>query len=74
MNQMSIMGKEGDVKVEWDPDVKDEVDIAKKAFDDNIKKGFKAFRQYDDGKKGEQLDKFDPTAEKILFVAPIKGG
>lgn len=73
-HQMSVIGKEGDTKLEWDPDNSKEVEAAKKSFEENKKKGFKAFRMYDDGKKGEQLDKFDPYAEKILFVPPIVGG
>jgi len=41
---------------------------------ENVKEGFKAFRVYDDGKKGERLDEFDPYAEKVLFVPLLKGG
>jgi len=74
MGTLSIMGEQGDVKVEWNPDNKKEVEVARKAFDENTKRGFKAFRMYDDGKKGEQLDKFDKYAEKILFIVPVMGG
>lgn len=73
-NQMSILGKEGDVKVEWDPDNKEEVEVAEKAFKENTKKGFKAFRQYDDGKPGKEMEKFDKYAEKVIFVPPVMGG
>lgn len=73
-NQMSILNELGDVKIEWDPDNAKEVEVAEKAFKENTKKGFKAFRMYDDGKKGEPIDKFDPYAEKILFVPPMAGG
>jgi hypothetical protein len=64
----------GDIKVEWNPDQKDEVDAAKKQFKELQGKGFKAFRIYDGGKKGEELDSFDKYAERILFVPPIVGG
>jgi hypothetical protein len=68
------MGKEGDIKVEWNPDNKKEVGAARKAFEENIKKYFKAFRMYDDDKKGEPLEKFDMYAERILFVPLLVGG
>lgn len=74
MGTLNIMGKEGDVKLEWDPDNEQEVEVAERAFKENIKKDFKAFRMYGNGKKGESLTKFDKTAEKILFVPPIVGG
>jgi hypothetical protein len=74
MGKLQIMGKEGDVKVEWNPDNKTEVEIAEKQFNDLKKKGFSAFRMYDGGKKGRALDSFDKFAEKILFVPPMAGG
>jgi hypothetical protein len=74
MGQLEIMGKEGDVKVEWNPDKKEEVEVAEKQFNDLTKKGFKAFRMYDGGKRGDELKKFDKWAEKILFVTLITGG
>ena len=74
MGTMAIMGVEGDVKVEWNPDNKQEVASAEKIFDENIKKGFKAFRMYDGGKRGDPLTTFDKYAEKVLFVVPVRGG
>jgi hypothetical protein len=74
MGTMAIMGKEGDVKIEWDPDNAIEVKIAKEAFEKNISKGFKAFRMYDGGKKGEQVKEFDKWAERLLFIVPLAGG
>jgi len=74
MGTMAIMGKEGDVKVTWDPDNTKEVEAAKKTFSENIAKGFKAFRMYDGEKKGTELKEFDKYAEKVLFVVPLAGG
>jgi hypothetical protein len=74
MGIMEIMGKEGDVKLEWDPDKSTEVEVAKKTFKENLAKGFKAFRMYDGGKKGEQISEFDKFAERLLFVVPLAGG
>lgn len=74
MGAMSIIGKEGDVKIEWNPDNDAEVKLAEKTFKENTKKGFLAFRMYGDGKKGEQLHEFDKYAEKILLIPPVQGG
>ena len=74
MGIMAIMGKEGDIKVEWDADKDKEVKAAEKQFDKLVSDGFIPFRQYDGGKKGEKLNKFDKFAEKILFLTPVMGG
>lgn len=74
MGELRVMGESGDVKVEWNPDVEVEVEMAEKAFKENTKKGYKAFRIDVRAKKGEELDKFDKWAERILFVPPMAGG
>lgn len=74
MGTLNIVGKEGDVKIEWNPDNKDEVKQAERSFDELVKKGYKAFEVCEEGNKGEQLDKFDKEAERILLVPPLKGG
>lgn len=74
MGQLRILGQEGDVKVEWNPDVEEEVKMAKKVFDENKKKGYRAFLLYDEGKRGEELKEFDKFAEKVVFITPMVGG
>jgi len=74
MGRMNIMGDKGDIRVEWDPDVEEEVKAAEKQFNELTKKKWMAFRMYDDGKKGERLEEFDKTAERILLVPPMVGG
>lgn len=74
MGQLRILGQEDDVKAEWNPDVEEEVKTAKKVFDENKKKGYKAFRPYDGGGECEELEDFDKFAEKIVFIPLIAGG
>ena len=74
MGRMSTMGRQGDVKVEWNPGVPAEVKVAEAAFKENRKQGFKAFRIYGDGRLRGELEKFDKYAERILFVPPMVGG
>ena len=53
----------GDTKLEWDKDVKDEVNAARKTFDDLKAKGYQAY-EMDRTKKGDKIDKFDPDIER----------
>lgn len=71
---MSIMGKEGDLKVTWNSDQPDEVEAARAQFDKLIGKGYLAFKTDKKGDKGEQMRTFDPTAERVILVKQLKGG
>lgn len=73
-NQMSILNSRGDTKIEWNPDSETEWKQAEKQFKDYRNKHFRAFRVYDDGKKGEELTVFDRFAAKVILVPPIGGG
>ena len=73
-NEMSIMGKEGDTKVIWNPENEDEVEAAEAQFDALIAKGFSAFSVGKRGKKDERIEEFDPEAGKIILVPQIRGG
>lgn len=74
MNEMAILGKEGDTKVIWDPQNKDEIEAAKTQFDLLINKSFLAFKVLKSGEQGSQIRKFDPKAGKIIMVPPVVGG
>ncbi len=71
---MSIMGREGDVKQIWNKSNSDEVDHARKTFDDLKGKGFRAYRVTGDGGKGEPMSEFDPNAEKMILCPPMQAG
>lgn len=73
-NQMSVMNKTGDVKVEWDPAITGEVDIAREVFNAHKKKGHAMFRMTKSGGRGERIEEFDRYAEKIVVVPPVQGG
>jgi len=53
--------KEGDVKLQWDPDDEDE-------------KGYAFFKMNFGGKKGEKIKAFDPQIESILGIPQTVGG
>jgi len=73
-NEMSVLDpREGDLKVIWDPDNKEEVEMARETFNKMKKKGFAAYQVDDDGGKTEFLTKFDPSVEKMI-LSPIPSG
>lgn len=66
--------KVGDIKLIWDSENEDEVELAKEQFKKARKKGFTAFEVEKKGKKGERIDEFDPEAERIIMIPPVAGG
>jgi hypothetical protein len=74
--EMSVMDREkGDLKVIWDKDNRDEVAAAKAQFEDLTKKGFVAYEvKGKEGRKGNQIRQFDPSAERIILAPALRGG
>lgn len=72
--EMRIMGKDGDLKVIWDSDKPDEVESARKQFNEMTGKNYIAFSVKKDGEKNEKIHKFDPNLEKMILVPMLKGG
>ncbi len=72
---IEAMGPEGDTKNIWDPDNPDEVEAAKATYDRLVAKGYRAFAVTGkDGEKGDQIDKFDPSAGRMILCPPLQGG
>jgi len=75
MGEMSILNKEGDTKVIWDPENDDECDAAEEQFKSLKRKGFTAFEVGMRGKKTSRVvDKFDPDLGKLIMVPKLEGG
>ena len=72
--EMSILGREGDTKIIWSSENAEEVEHARKTFDDLTKKGFSAFSVKRDGEKGGRLASFSAEEEKMILVPRLKGG
>jgi hypothetical protein len=60
----------------WDPDNDDEVEAARKQFEELVdKKGFSAFEVGARGKKTtRRVDNFDPDLGSLILVPVIQGG
>lgn len=69
MGAIAVMGSEGDIKYTWDPKKPEEVEVARKHFDDLKAKGFLIFKMKRWSRK-EQIADFDPKAGRLMFQAP----
>lgn len=74
MTEMRWLSEEGDTKLIFDPDNKDEVEAAEQQFDDLIGKGFTAYEVEKDGSQGKKMKKFKSKAGRIILVPKLKGG
>jgi len=67
--------EDGDQRVMWDRNNQDEVDAARRTFDDLISKGYSGFvAEGKQGDQGKRLRRFDPDAERIILIKPNQGG
>ena len=73
---MEIMGQEGDTKIIWDKSNPDEVENARRTFNELVgQKKFIAYRvEGKKGEKGEIIREFDPDAERLILSPPMVGG
>lgn len=73
-HEMSILDETGDTKIVWDEDTPAEVESARNSFDTMKRKGYVAYRVNKKGDQGEVMDRFDPSAEKMILSPQMKGG
>lgn len=72
--ELVILDDTGDSRLIWDQDKQDEVDAAKLMYTTLKKKGYIAYSVNRKGDKGEVIQEFDPTAEKIIMSPSLQGG
>lgn len=72
MGELRILGPNGDERVSWDVECKEDVQAAERIFAERMLNGFLAFRM-DEGNSAI-LKEFDPKAKRILLSPPIGGG
>lgn len=73
-HELDVLDPTGHTRITWDSDKRDEIENARRTFDELTKKGYKAFRVKKDGGEGEAMKAFDADAEKMILVPPIAGG
>ena len=70
--ELRVMGPSGDERVEWDTEVQETVDQAAATFAERLLNGHVGFVTSSD--QPQKLEKFDPTAERIVMTMPMAGG
>ena len=75
MGELAVMGRQGDTKIIWDKHRAEEVENARRTFDEMRKKGYLAYAvRGREGEKGSQIHEFDPEAERLIMAPPMRGG
>jgi hypothetical protein len=75
MGTMAVLSGAGDSKITWSARRPDEVAAARAHFRELRGKRYLAFKtEGREGRKGSQIDEFDPELENILMVPPSVGG
>lgn len=69
-----VLDHTGDTRFVWDGTDTQQCFEAKRKFDEFIQKGLMAFQVGADGRQGSRIEKFDPTAEEIIFCEVPAGG
>lgn len=73
-HELAVLDETGDTKLIWDEDKPEEVDAAKAMFERLKEKGYVAYAVDRKGEKGEVLERFNRSAEKIIMAPQMKGG
>lgn len=63
-----VISDNGDDRIVWDRRVAGQVRDAFQKFKDFIARGYRAYATYADGRKGPQIQDFDPSLEEVLLV------
>lgn len=71
---LSIADAGGDTRIMWDPRNKDEVKVAREAFNQGKSRGMLAYTVQDDGARGEVIREFDKSQAKIIMTRQLQGG
>ena len=74
MGTMSRLAEADDKEICWDPNIPEEVAVARARFEHYLKEGYIACRIEKGGRKGVHISEFDPMAEEILLVSIVEGG
>lgn len=71
---LCTLDRTGDTRIIWDPENEEEVENARRTFNELREKRFVAYAVRAGGGKGEVIRQFDPEAEKLILAPPLVGG
>lgn len=70
-----VPDRTGDHKIMWSKDDPNSVEVAKKSFEELKKKGYLIYKvSGKEGARGEQMQEFDPNAERLIAIPQMQGG
>lgn len=74
MNEFKVLDPNGHTRTTWDSSSPEEIEKARRIYDELIKRGFRAFRVEERGGAGVPRSRFDPEDKETLLVPPIRAG
>lgn len=74
MNEFKVLDPNGHTRTTWDAASPEDVESARRIFNELMKRGYRAFRMEGGGREGVQKSGFDPKEKETLLVPPIRAG
>lgn len=74
MNEFKVLDPDGHTRTTWDASSPEEVENARRIFNELMQRGYRAFRMDERSGGGAQKSAFDPKDKETLLVPPIRGG
>ena len=71
---MQFLNQTGHSTLEWDLADPGSIEIAEAEFDKLLHEGYVAFQREQRDKEAQRVDTFDPSADEILWLRPLRGG
>lgn len=74
MGEMQFLNETGHSTLIWDSVDEKSVGIAETEFDKLLHDGYVAFQREHKNKEAQRVETFDPMADEILWLRPLRGG
>jgi hypothetical protein len=74
MNEFKVLDPNGHTRTAWDAGNAEEVETARRIFNDLMSRGYRAFRMNEGAGEGVPKSGFDPKDKETLLVPPIRAG
>jgi hypothetical protein len=74
MNELKVLDPNGHTRTTWDTASPEEIENARRIYEDLMRRGYRAFRMQEGGRDGVPASGFDPRERETLLVPPIRAG
>lgn len=74
MNEFKVLDPNGHTRTTWDAASPEEIENARRIYDELVRRGYRAFRMQEGGGDGVPTKGFDPREKETLLVPPIRAG